>query len=104
MVKNPPATAGDIRDSGSILRLESSTGGRHGNTLQYSCLENSMEFHGAPLSLVGYSSYSRKESHVTEATDHTHRVLLCERHLACIMMDGSYILGVNLSQQQGYHT
>ena len=41
--KNPPANAGDIRDVGLIPRLGSSPGGGHGNPLQYSCLENSVD-------------------------------------------------------------
>ena len=40
MVMNLPADAGDIRDTGSILGLGRSSGGGHGNPLQYSCLEN----------------------------------------------------------------
>ena len=40
MVKNLPADAGDIRDTGSVLSLGRSSGGGHGNQLQYSCLEN----------------------------------------------------------------
>ena len=43
VVKNPPANAGDIRYTGSILRLGRSPGGGHGNPLQYSCPENSMD-------------------------------------------------------------
>ena len=43
MVKNPPANAGDIRDSGSIPGLGRFSGGGHGNPLQYSCLENPMD-------------------------------------------------------------
>jgi len=42
VVKNPPASAGDIRDVGSILELGRSPEGGHGNPLQYSCLENSL--------------------------------------------------------------
>ena len=39
VVKNPPANAGDIRDTGSIPGLGRSPGGEHGNnSLQYSCL------------------------------------------------------------------
>ena len=38
-----PANAGDIKDVGSIPWLGRSPGGRHGNLLQYSCLENPME-------------------------------------------------------------
>ena len=33
MVKNPPANAGDIRDSGSIPGLGRFSGGGHGNPL-----------------------------------------------------------------------
>ena len=40
MVKNPPASAGDIRDVGSIPGSGRSPGGGHGNPLQYSYLEN----------------------------------------------------------------
>ena len=36
--KNPPASAGDVRDVGSIPGLRSSPGGGHGNPLQCSCL------------------------------------------------------------------
>ena len=39
MVKNGLANAGDTRGMGSIPTLEDSHGGRHGNPLQYSCLE-----------------------------------------------------------------
>ena len=35
MVKNPPASAGDIRDSGLIPGSGRSLGGGHGNLLQH---------------------------------------------------------------------
>ena len=43
MVKNLPANAEDIRDAGSSPGSGRSPGGRHGNSLQYSCLENIMD-------------------------------------------------------------
>ena len=43
MVKNPPAGAGDTRDSGMICGSRTSPGGENGNPLQYSCPENSMD-------------------------------------------------------------
>ena len=43
MVKNPPASAGDIRDMGSIPELGRCPGEGHGNPLQYTCLENPMD-------------------------------------------------------------
>ena len=42
MVKNPPANIGDIRDAG-LIPGSGRSGGRHGNPLQYSCLENPMD-------------------------------------------------------------
>ena len=43
MVKNLPANVGVIRDVGSIPALGRYPAGRHGNPLQYSCLENAMD-------------------------------------------------------------
>ena len=42
VVKNPPASAGDIKYMGLIPGSGRSPGGEHGHTLQYSCLENRM--------------------------------------------------------------
>ena len=42
VVKNLPAHVGDERDVGSIPGSGGSSGGRHGNPLQYFCLENPM--------------------------------------------------------------
>ena len=43
LAQNPPASAGDIRDVGSVPGSGRSLGGGHGNPLQYSCLENPMD-------------------------------------------------------------
>ena len=51
VVKNPPANAGDVGVEGSIPGLGRCPGGRHGNPLQYSCLENPHE----ERNLVDYS-------------------------------------------------
>ena len=61
---NQPANAGDLRDTGSIPVLGRSPRGGHGNPLQYSCLENSMN-RGAWQFTV---HTGRKESDMTEAT------------------------------------
>ena len=42
VVKNPPANAGDVRDSGLIPGSGRSSGEGNGYPLQYFCLENSM--------------------------------------------------------------
>ena len=58
VVKNPPANAGDIRDTGSIPGSGKSPGRGHGNPLPYSGLENPMDrgacgatVHGVPKEL-----------------------------------------------------
>ena len=43
MVKNLPANAVDVRDTGSLLGLGRSPGRGHGSPLQNSCLENPMD-------------------------------------------------------------
>ena len=43
MVKNPPDSAGDVRDMDSVPGLGRSPGRGHGNSLQYSCLENPID-------------------------------------------------------------
>ena len=61
-------------DLGLIPGLGRSPGGRHGNPLQYSCLENP---HGQ-RSLVGYSPQSLKESDTTEGlTTAQNGVVIC---------------------------
>ena len=43
VVKNLPTNAGDIRDMGSILGSGRSFGGGHDNSVQYPCLENTID-------------------------------------------------------------
>ena len=43
VVKESAYSARDTEDAGSIPGLARSPGGGHGNPLQYSCLENSMD-------------------------------------------------------------
>ena len=43
VVKNTPASVGDVRDTGSVPGLGRSPGGGRGNPLQYSYLENPMD-------------------------------------------------------------
>ena len=64
MAKTQPANAGNLRDTDSVSGSGRSPGGRHGNRLQYSCLENP---HGQ-RSLAGFSPCGLTESDMTEAT------------------------------------
>ena len=59
-VKNLLAIARDPRDASSISELERAPGGRHGNPLQYSCLENPMD--------RGSLVQGRKGSDIAEVT------------------------------------
>ena len=53
VVKNLPANAGDKRDVGSIPGSGRSPGGGHGNSLQYSCLENPRDRGAQGLKSIG---------------------------------------------------
>ena len=65
VVKNLPANAGDIRDTGSIPGLGRSPGVGHCNPLQYSCLGNPID-RGAWWAMV----HRAAQSHMIEATLH----------------------------------
>ena len=68
VIKNPPANARDIRDTGSIPGSGSSPGEGQGNSLQYPCLENSMDSGSWQATVHGVTkSQTRLSTHV-----HTH--------------------------------
>ena len=62
MVKNLPASAGDIKDMGLIPGLGRFPGGGNGNSLQYSWLENSMDRGASWVTIYG----GHKEWDMTE--------------------------------------
>ena len=71
MVKNQPASAGNIRDARSIPGSGRSPGVGNGNLFLYSCLENSMDRGAWWASVQG----GHKETDMTEcmhACTHTH--------------------------------
>ena len=57
-VKNPPASAGDARDLGSVSGLGRCPGEGNRKPLQYSCLDNPMDKRACP--------WNRKELGTTE--------------------------------------
>ena len=67
VVKNPPTSAGDIRNVGSILQSGRSPGGGNGNPLPYSCRENPTDNRTWQSTVHGVV----KES---DTTKHTHQV------------------------------
>ena len=66
MVKNPPATAGNIRDTGLIPRLGRSPAGRKWQLIPVFLPEES---HGQ-RSLEGYGPSGHKESDTTVVNEH----------------------------------
>ena len=58
--KKKSASAGDLRDMGSIPGSGRPPGGRHGNLLQWSCLENPIDRNWAD-----YSPWVHKELDMT---------------------------------------
>ena len=80
VVKNSPANAADIRDVGPIPWLGRSSGGGHGNPLQYSCLENPMDSgawwttaHGVPKSQTQLKWPSMQAQRNPQGADPCHR-------------------------------
>ena len=82
VVKNPPANSGDIRDVGLIPGSGRSPEGRHGNPLQYSCLENPHR----QRNLVGYGPFCRKELDITDQLS-THNIYICIHNVSSVQSD-----------------
>ena len=63
VVKKPAANAGDVRGMGLIPGFGRTTGGGHGNPVQYSCLKNPTDRGGSWATVHGVA-----ESDTTKAT------------------------------------
>ena len=66
VVRNPPATAGDLRDAGSIPGLGRAPGGGNDSPLQYSGLGESCGQGAWRDTVLGHSGLD-----TTEATEHS---------------------------------
>ena len=77
VVKILPANAGDIKDVGSIPDLGRSFGEGHGNPLQYSFLEHSMDrealWYTETLHFIGSQSQTRLKQLSMHTHKHRHR-------------------------------
>ena len=82
MVKNLPASAGDVRDMGSIPGWGRSPREGNGNPLQYSCLKNPMD-RGAWRAIV---------HRVTKELDTVQKVLSTGKIKSCIINPALIIL------------
>ena len=74
MVKKLPAKAGDIRDAGSIPGSGRSSGGGHGNPLQYSCLENPMNRQAWRATV---HEVAKSQTRLKQLSMHTHKITSC---------------------------
>ena len=81
VVNNPPANAGDTRDLGSIPGSGRFPGVGHGNPLQYSCLENSID-RGAWQATV-----HRAEKSWTQLSGWAHTHILTQGYLWTSLYD-----------------
>ena len=61
MIKNLSASAGEIRDLGSVPGSGRSPGGGTGNRLHYFCLENPMDRETCGLESIGLQESNRTE-------------------------------------------
>ena len=77
VVKNLPANAGDARHSGSISGSGRGLGGGNGNSPQYSCLENPMDWTEEPGGLYSIGSQRDMTEH---SCKHTHTYTHTQLH------------------------
>ena len=80
-------SAHNVGDPGSIPGLGRTPGGGHGNTLQYSSLENP---HGQ-RSLVGYSPWDCEELDMTELPSTAHTVVSIEIEYVYMLSSRNFI-------------
>ena len=86
VVKNASASAGDSADASSIPGSGRSPGGRYGNPLQYSFLENRMDREACPQAVVHRAaqswtqlkqrSSSSSSHHIEKEFDHSLRIII----------------------------
>ena len=94
-------SAWNLGDLGSILGLGRSSGGGHGNPLQYSCLENLRR----QRSLLGYSPWGHKEQDMTEwlntAKAKTH--CSCNKKNVAALRCETYIADFTIKQTEEFN-
>ena len=84
VVENPPANAGDVRDTGSILGSGRSPGGGYGNPVQCSCLENPMDRGAWRATVHGVAKSRTQLSDWTELKGHKRRLAQIRRYFSWI--------------------
>ena len=80
-------SASNAGDTDSIPGFGRSPGEGHGNTLQYSCLENPMD----KRSLAGYSPQGRKELDMPEVTEHACTYMWAQNIVINTLVGGEHL-------------
>ena len=93
LVKNPSANARDTRDKGSIPGWGRSPGEGNGNSLQYSCLENSMDRGGWQATAHGVADSDVTERACVSTHTHTHTLSLSHTHTRTHTHSDNYYFG-----------
>ena len=78
VLKNPPTSAGDIRDVGLTPESRRSPGGGHGNPFQYSCLGNSMDRGTWQATVHGVAKIQTWLKRPSTYTCRFHLMMICE--------------------------
>ena len=71
VIKNPPASGGNVRDIGSMIGPERSPGGGRGNPLQFSRLENPVDRGVWRATVHGVKSRTRLSDQTPPPPHHT---------------------------------
>ena len=83
-VKNPSASAADIRDASSAPGLGRSPGEGNGNPLQYSCLENPMDRGAWWAAICGVTESQTRLSNLTRTHQDSISVAVERGHVTYI--------------------
>ena len=98
MVKNPPASVGDMR---SIPGWGRSPGGGNGNPIQYSCLEDPINRGACWATVHGVAESDTTERLSACACTHTHTHLLAlHRGLSTVLCEYSQNMETGFSQSE----
>ena len=91
VVKNTCANAGGIRDMSSVPGVGRSPGGRHGNRLEYSCLENPIDRGAWRATDHRIQSWTRlKRQHAHMQTNTSPNLLLTINKYYVILMSNTH--------------
>ena len=80
MVKNPPANAGDVKDTDSIPGSGRSPGEGNSSPPQYSCLENPMDRGAWSATVHGVTKSQTRLKQLNTQSSHSKKLLVTIGH------------------------